>query len=59
MISEADFVSSHKRVSEEVTHGGTKIRLSKFEWWTLAGLLRPQNVLSLRSRVGGLRMQLT
>lgn len=60
MISEADFVSSYKRVLEEVTaHGGDEDTLSKFEWWTLVALdyfaRKEMDFVILEAGVGGLR----
>ena len=60
MISEADFVSSYKRVLEEVTaHGGDEDTLSKFEWWTLVALdyfaRKEMDFVILEADVGGLR----
>lgn len=60
MISEADFVSSYKRVLEEVTaHGGDEETLSKFEWWTLVALdyfaRKEMDFVILEAGVGGLR----
>ena len=60
MISEADFVSSYKRVLEEVTaHGGAEDTLSKFEWWTLVALdyfaRKEMDFVILEAGVGGLR----
>ena len=60
MISEADFVSSYKRVLEEVTaHGGDEDTLSKFEWWTLVALdnfaRKEKDFVILEAGVGGLR----
>ncbi|MBJ7666236.1 bifunctional folylpolyglutamate synthase/dihydrofolate synthase [Weissella confusa] len=60
MISEADFVSSYKRVLEEVTaHGGDEDTLSKFEWWTLVALdyfaRKEMDFVVLEAGVGGLR----
>lgn len=60
MISEADFVSSYKRVLEEVTaHGGDEDTLSKFEWWTLIALdyfaRKEMDFVILEAGVGGLR----
>ncbi|SJX70380.1 Dihydrofolate synthase @ Folylpolyglutamate synthase [Weissella confusa] len=60
MISEADFVSSYKRVLEEVTaHGGDEDTLSKFEWWALVALdyfaRKEMDFVILEAGVGGLR----
>ena len=60
MISEADFVSSYKRVLEEVTaHGGDEDTLSKFEWWTLVAMdyfaRKEMDFVILEAGVGGLR----
>ncbi|COI28114.1 dihydrofolate synthase [Streptococcus pneumoniae] len=60
MISETDFVSSYKRVLEEVTaHGGDEDTLSKFEWWTLVALdyfaRKEMDFVILEAGVGGLR----
>ena len=60
MISEADFVSSYKRVLGEVTaHGGDEDTLSKFEWWTLVALdyfaRKEMDFVILEAGVGGLR----
>lgn len=60
MISEAGFVSSYKRVLEEVTaHGGDEDTLSKFEWWTLVALdyfaRKEMDFVILEAGVGGLR----
>ena len=60
MISEADFVSSYKRVLEEVkAHGGDEDTLSKFEWWTLVALdyfaRKEMDFVILEAGVGGLR----
>lgn len=60
MISESDFVSSYKRVLEEVTaHGGDEDTLSKFEWWTLVALdyfaRKEMDFVILEAGVGGTR----
>ncbi|TGE71888.1 bifunctional folylpolyglutamate synthase/dihydrofolate synthase [Weissella confusa] len=60
MISEADFVSSYKRILEEVTaHGGDEDTLSKFEWWTLVALdyfaRKEMDFVILEAGVGGAR----
>ena len=60
MTSAADFVSSYKRVLEEVTaHGGDEDTLSKFEWWTLVALdyfaRKEMDFVILEAGVGGLR----